>query len=263
MLETKNPSINQKENVQLISLGIIKPNPDQPRKYFDEKTMNHLTESIKRNGVLQPIILRRNGEEFIIVAGERRFLAAKIAGLETIPALIREFRDNSEISLVENLLRENLNPIEEAEAVVELIQRNNYKDKDLVDILGKAKSTISEIKKLTDLPESIKRECRKSNDWSRSVLLEIARQPTQLKMLKLYERIKKQNLNKGQIRAITRDKEKNRDKIKIISEKIQTIDKSLEKITWNDYEDNQKAELIKNLGQLYEKLGYLIQNIQK
>ena len=117
-------SINQMETVEKISVNLIKVNPFQPRKIFDEVALAELSESIKEHGVLQPIILRKKGKSFEIVVGERRFRASKDAGLTEIPAVIRGFTDQQmmEIAILENLQREDLTPIEEADAYQNLME---------------------------------------------------------------------------------------------------------------------------------------------
>ena len=122
------------EAVYQIDLESISPNPDQPRKYFNEDAQRELQESIKVHGILQPLILAKRGDGYIIVAGERRYRAAKAVGMATVPALVKRIDDSlmREISLIENLQREDLNPIEEAEAIDELIRLNGYTQEKLV-----------------------------------------------------------------------------------------------------------------------------------
>ena len=119
---------NAKESdIKEISLADIKSNPYQPRKTFDETSLQELADSIKEHGIVQPIIVKKNIKGYYIVAGERRSKAAKLAGLTTIPAIIRDFNDQEmmEIALIENIQRENLNPIEEAEGYLNIIKSTN------------------------------------------------------------------------------------------------------------------------------------------
>ena len=147
--------------VKQIPLAQISPNPDQPRKTFNEKELHDLSESIKEKGVLVPIILRSVQNKpylYEIVAGERRFRAAKQAGLSEIPALVKTLSDNNamEIALIENVQRENLNPIEEALAYQNLMEKCGYELEDISKLIGKSESYIRNLMRINSLPESVK-----------------------------------------------------------------------------------------------------------
>lgn len=163
--------------ILVIPLGQIEANPDQPRKHFDRVALAELTASVREKGILQPIIVRKKAgsEHCIIVAGERRWRAAKAAGLKEIPALIRGDEDAREVALIENLQRENLNAIEEAEALFALKTERGYTDEQLAKIVGKSRSGITESLSLTKLPELIKTQCRTSDIASKSQLLQVLR----------------------------------------------------------------------------------------
>ncbi len=153
-------SINQMESVEKIPLREIKVNPYQPRKIFDEVALGELAESIKEHGVLQPIILRRKGKSFEIVVGERRFRASKAAGLNEIPAVIREFTEQQmmEIAILENLQREDLTPIEEADAYQNLMENLNLTQEQLAFRLGKSRPHIANHIRLLSLPEVVREQ---------------------------------------------------------------------------------------------------------
>ncbi len=147
--------------VKPIPLVQISPNPDQPRKTFDEKELHDLSESIKEQGVLVPIILRTVQNKpylYEIVAGERRYRAAQMAGLSEIPALVKTLSDNNamEIALIENVQRENLNPIEEAQAYQNLMEKCGYELADVSKLIGKSESYIRNLMRINSLPESVK-----------------------------------------------------------------------------------------------------------
>ncbi len=146
------------EAIYQIDLEKISPNPDQPRKYFNETAQKELEESIKVHGILQPLILVKRGDGYIIVAGERRYRAAKAIGMATVPALVKKIDDSlmREISLIENLQREDLNPIEEAEAIDELIRLNGYTQEKLAQRIGKARSSVTNILRLLGLDDEVK-----------------------------------------------------------------------------------------------------------
>ena len=152
------------EAVYQIDLESISPNPDQPRKYFNEEAQRELQESIKVHGILQPLILAKRGDGYIIVAGERRYRAAKAVGMATVPALVKRIDDSlmREISLIENLQREDLNPIEEAEAIDELIRLNGYTQEKLAQRIGKARSSVTNILRLLGLDDEVKELVRQN-----------------------------------------------------------------------------------------------------
>ncbi|MDI2586442.1 MULTISPECIES: ParB/RepB/Spo0J family partition protein [unclassified Psychrobacillus] len=146
------------ERVEQISLTDIKPNPYQPRKVFDQEAMKELTESIKEHGVLQPIILRKKGSKYEIVVGERRFRASQLASLDIIPAVIRELTDQQmmELAILENLQREDLTPIEEAEAYQNLMEHLKLTQEQLAFRLGKSRPHIANHVRLLTLPEVVR-----------------------------------------------------------------------------------------------------------
>lgn len=148
--------------VRKIPLDQIGANPDQPRKIFSDSELNDLAASIRERGVIQPILLRSvAGQPYMyeIVAGERRFRASKIAGLTEIPAIIKTISNENamEIALIENVQRENLNPIEEANAYKNLMQKCGYELSDVVRLIGKSESYIRNSIRLTELPESVQK----------------------------------------------------------------------------------------------------------
>ena len=169
----------QRTVLTLVPLAAVTPNPDQPRKYFAEEALTDLATSIKARGLLQPIVVRRLADGYQLLAGERRFRAAHLAGLDRVPALIREDDDALEIALIENLQREDLSPLEEAEALALLIERHGYNHREVADLLGKSRPYVSNTLALTKLPESVKAEVhREGRALSRELLMGIARQDT-------------------------------------------------------------------------------------
>jgi len=140
-----------------INISLIDNNPKQPRKNFDAVALNELAQSIKEYGVIQPIILVKTGERYMIVAGERRFRACKLAGLKTIPAVIREYTPNQikEIALLENIQREDLNPIECAKALKALLDDYGWTQEVLADKLGKSRPAIANTLRLLQLTPEV------------------------------------------------------------------------------------------------------------
>lgn len=148
---------NKDDKKLLISLNKIKNNSDQPRKAFDNEKIAELAESIKHHGIIQPLIVRESGENYIIVAGERRWRAAKMAGLKEVPAIIMELTDEDvlEISLIENIQRQDLNPIEEAFAYKKLLSEFNITQVELSRRIGKSRTAITNTVRLINLDERV------------------------------------------------------------------------------------------------------------
>ena len=144
--------------VREIEIARIHPNPNQPRIHFDNESLDELSKSIEARGVLQPILLRRVGDGFEIVAGERRWRAAQRAQLHAVPAIVRDIDDTSmaEIALIENIQREDLNAIEEAEGYRQLIERYGHTQDDVGRIVHKSRSHVANLLRLLDLPESVR-----------------------------------------------------------------------------------------------------------
>ena len=147
---------------QELPIASIVANPQQPRKSFDSSSLRDLSDSLKRTGVLQPVVVRRYGQQYQIVVGERRWRAAQMAGLTHIPAIVREATEaqSLELALVENLLREDLNPMEEAEAFRRLLTDFAWTQEELGERVGKDRSSIANFLRLLKLPELIQADLR-------------------------------------------------------------------------------------------------------
>ena len=261
-LEDHPASLNNYEEGSFyhVDINLISPNPDQPRKYFDPDTLTELSASIQQKGVLQPVIIRRDGGgKIFLVAGERRLKAAKMAGLEKIPCILTK-GNPAEIALIENLQRENLTAIEEAEALHKMIGEHGYTHEQLSLVIGKGRSTITETLSLTKLPEAIKEECRRADKYPRRLFVEIAKQDTPEKMIALFERVKEGNLKSDQIREITRRTrpEKLRTPAAIALEKISILEKQLHKLDFTTTEETEKLLVISELQKLKSIIDELL-----
>lgn len=150
-------SMSETERVREIPVESIDPNPEQPRERFDERQLGELAESIRRHGVLQPVVVRRREDRFQLVVGERRFRASKLAGRSTIPAIVRDIGDDDtlKLALLENLQREDLNPVEEARGYSALREGHGLGVQEIADLLGRSRSAVSNSIRLLDLPPRV------------------------------------------------------------------------------------------------------------
>ena len=149
--------MNNDDSVQFIALELIRPNPYQPRKTFEEERLNDLASSIQQHGILQPIVLRQTVQGYYIVVGERRFRASKLAGLTEVPAIIKELSDEEmmELAIIENLQREDLNAIEEAESYKKMMTDLNITQQEVARRLGKSRPYIANMLRLLQLPKNV------------------------------------------------------------------------------------------------------------
>ncbi|WP_027964573.1 ParB/RepB/Spo0J family partition protein [Halalkalibacillus halophilus] len=210
------------ESVQNIPLKDCRANPYQPRKVFEADAIDELKDSILQYGILQPIIVRKSIKGYEIVVGERRYRASKEAGLDTIPAVVRELTDDQmmELALLENLQREDLNPMEEAEAYERLINELKIKQDELAKRLGKSRPHIANMVRLLTLPEKV-RAMVNNRELSMGHARALLSVKDEEEMLLIAERIRKEHLNVRQVeQLITRLNEKPKKKKKTTSKDV-------------------------------------------
>lgn len=190
-----------------IDIDLIDTNENQPRKTFDQDSLVSLSDSIKKYGVVQPIVVRKKGERYELIAGERRLRASKLASLTKIPCVVKDYNDRevSEIALIENLQREDLNPIEEARAYEEIIEKYELTQEEMSKIVGKSRSYIANVIRLLAFPESIRKflEEKKLTPGQARPLLALK---TVAEQLKLAKRIIEEGLSARQIEKILSEK---------------------------------------------------------
>jgi ParB family transcriptional regulator, chromosome partitioning protein len=176
---------------RMVPIDLIDPNPNQPRQVMGD--LSELMASIAEKGIIEPIIVRRRGQRFQIIAGERRYQAAVQVGLTEVPAVIRDVDDMEviEIALIENLQRKDLTPFEEAEALAQLSEHGLTHDQ-LAKRVGRSRTAITETLALNQMPEDVRNLCRLADIHSKSLLLQIVRQSDHDKMLALIERVSSQ-----------------------------------------------------------------------
>ena len=232
-----------------IDITHIQPNPDQPRKTFDEQSLRELADSIQQHGLLQPITVIRKADDqdrYILVAGERRFRAHQLLGKSKVLGIVLTSGNIDELAIIENLQREDLNPIEEAEALAKLMDRYQYTQEALGKVVGKAQATVSNILNLNKLPGKIKQEYSTSNNKvSKSLLMEIARHENPSEQLKLWEAVKSGSTT---VRA-AREAKKEKIQVRVIQPPIkQTVAagelfaKRLENLGASDLFDDNDGE---------------------
>ena len=192
---------------RMIPVEKVRPNPDQPRKFLGD--LHELTESIKEKGVLEPLLVRYMPREdvYYIISGERRYHASRAAGLMEVPCIekIADDAETLELALIENLQRKDLTPFEEAEGLFRLAEQFAYTHEDIARKIAKARSSVTETLSLRNIPESIRRACVENGITSKSLLLQIARQPNEKKMAETLQRILQGGLTRDEARRERRE----------------------------------------------------------
>lgn len=187
---------------KMIPLERIRPNPNQPRKELG--SLRELTQSIRDKGVLEPLLVRYDAEEdmYTIISGERRFHAATAAGLQEVPCIEKtaDSAEMLELALVENLQRKDLNPFEEADGLQALADQFDYTHEEIARRIGKSRATVSEALSLRVIPSPVRAKCEELNILSKSLLVQVARQPNEKKMLELATRLA-QGMTREEARA--------------------------------------------------------------
>lgn len=180
----------------VLPISKVKPNKGQPRKTFDETELSELADSIKQNGILQPILVRKHGTSYEIVAGERRYQAAKLAGLDEVPVVIREISDEDvfKLALIENLQRSNLTPLEEARGYRQLLDEKDLTQEELSKILSKSRSAITNTLRLMDLPAEVQ-DLLESGRITAGHARAILAVPTEEGRIRLAEKVVNENLS--------------------------------------------------------------------
>jgi ParB family chromosome partitioning protein len=238
----------QRTVLTLVPLSAVVPNPDQPRKHFAEDALADLAASIKTRGLLQPIVVRRTTDGYRLLAGERRFRAALLVGLDRVPALIREGDDDLEIALIENLQREDLSPLEEAEALALLIERHGYSHREVADLLGKSRPYVSNTLALNKLPESVKSDLhRDGRNMSREILMGIARQDSPEAAETLWRRLQLDNVSVRAFRAERTGQSAERTPVRDVFLAARRLNRSLRRLAAASEPQASTPELIRIL----------------
>ena len=262
LIEENKREFNENEEVIEISLTSIRPNPEQPRTVFKEDSLKELSESIKEHGVFQPIIVKPRGENFTLVAGERRVKAAKIAGLTTIPAIVRDYNSIylSELAILENLQREDLTPIEEAIAFQKAVFNLKLTHEELGKKIGKSRTYITNIIGLLNLPTIVIQDVNLGK-----LTMGHARALSKLKdqelCLKLHKRIIEEGLTVRDIEGIIRNLHKDNKHFLISNEVLDGVERKLSKEFDNRYHYRLKKNQLVFTFENEEELEILIKRI--
>ncbi|HUI76106.1 MAG TPA: ParB/RepB/Spo0J family partition protein [Candidatus Acidoferrum sp.] len=194
---------------RMIRLDHIRPNPEQPRKALGD--LAELTQSVREKGVLEPLLVRYVPREdcFYIISGERRYHAARGAGLREVPCIekMADDAETLEIALIENIQRKDLTPFEEADGLHRLASQFEYTHEDVAKKIGRARSSVTETLSLRSIPEGVRRKCIEHGVLSKSLLLQIARQPTEKKMVEMFQRILQGGLTRDEARRERREEQ--------------------------------------------------------
>ena len=232
---------DERGNAIEIDLDEIRSNPYQPRKTFNEESLNELADSIKTYGIIEPIIVKKSIKGYEIIAGERRTRAAKIAGLKTIPAIIKDFNDEEmmEIALLENIQREDLNPIDIALSIDKIIKINNYTQDEFAKRIGKSRSYITNLLGLLKLPNIVKEKV-KDEKISMSHARSLSKLDDDDKIIALVNRIEKESLNVRDLERILSGKQNIQSKTSKVSHNYKMYEDAISDTIGNKVKINDK-----------------------
>jgi ParB family transcriptional regulator, chromosome partitioning protein len=194
---------------RMLPIEKIRPNPDQPRKAFGD--LRELADSIREKGILEPLLVRYTAREdlYFIISGERRYHASREVGLKELPCIekIADDAETLEISLIENLQRKDLTPFEEADGLARLAEQFEYTHEEIARKIGKSRTSVTELLSLRVIPDSLRRQCVEKGIASKSLLLQVARQPTPSKMQEMVHRISQGRMTRDDARRARRQEQ--------------------------------------------------------
>ncbi len=239
-----------------IPIEQLHPNPQQPRRFIDPAGLDELTESVRQRGVLQPIIVKHEGDGYLIMAGERRYRAAKAAGLTVMPAIVRD-DDPNEIALIENLQREDLTALEEAEGLGAMVARYGYTHQALAQLLHKSRPYVSNTLVLTRLPAEVKAELHRYPSISREILMTIARQESEIEMLKLWRRVKLANISVHKFRE-SRRTETGAERAREVMAAARRVNRKLRDFEATDLSETERQKLVRVLRRTRKRVDHML-----
>jgi ParB family chromosome partitioning protein len=246
---------NRSEAVgRMIDIRRVEPNPHQPRKHFGD--LSEMVASVKEKGVLEPILVRSNDGKYQIIAGERRYQAAKAAGLQRVPCIEVDVdhRGMLEISLIENLQRKDLTPFEESAAIQRLVEQFRYTHEEIARKLGKSRTVITEMLSLNRIPEEIQDRCRHADIVSKSMLLQIVRQRTVEDMHGLIDRISGDGMTREEARRFNKPREAGEPRSRQFTYRFKPDDGAFQFTMRFSKPDVERDELIAALQEILSRL---------
>lgn len=253
-------TIYARGRIYKIDVGALQPDPNQPRTFMAPGALTELTDSIRKYGVLEPILFRRDeGGNLFIVAGERRVEAARRAGLTTIPAIYVESANHQEISLVENILREDLTAVEQAEALEQLMVERNYNQIQLSEMIGKSQSHINEILAINRLPLNVRDQCRTNPNIPKYILTEIAKDKTEAGMTTKFEKYMAQQAAKEQPKQTTARLRKEL----VLIRQVDALNGKMVNLRWQDWKIEDQEDLAVVLGDIRQTAENILQTMRE
>lgn len=253
---------DNKNNITEVNLSEIRSNPYQPRKTFNDDSLQELATSIKQYGIVEPVIVKKSVKGYELIAGERRCKAAKLAGLKTVPAVIKEFNDQEmmEIALIENIQREDLNPIDEANSILNIINMRGWTQEEFATFFGKSRSYVTNILGLLNLPDDIKKMViDKSLSMSHARILSKIENEEQVRLLA--NKIVRDKINVRELEKIVSSDDSLEKRKPIVNKKVDSnlkiYEEAFSDITGNKVNiNNKKIEIyydsIKDLERIME-----------
>lgn len=242
---------------RMLPIESLRPNPNQPRRHMGD--LAELIASVREKGVLEPILVRRRGEGYEIIAGERRYRAACEAGLDEVPCVVRDSDDAEvmEIALIENLQRKDLHPFEEADGLKALAERFEYTHEMMAERIGRSRSAVTETLSLAGMPEAVRELCRLADISSKSLLLQIVRQAAPEKMVDLIQRLQQDGATTRQAARQVRKDAKGkagRGRPRHFVFRFQPKEKSFSLALQFKRSDVPRSEIVRTLERILEEL---------
>ncbi|MFA5180351.1 MAG: ParB/RepB/Spo0J family partition protein [Syntrophales bacterium] len=247
-----------KGRIYKLDLAALKPDPAQARKFIDPDSLSELTASVGKYGVLQPILFRQDeGGALIIVAGERRVAAARAAGLTTIPGIFVT-GNHREISLVENLLRENLTPVEEAEALDAIMKEQGYSQQQLSEMIGKSQPIISQTLSINRIPADLRDQVRSNPSIPKTFLMDVALLETEDGMRKKFKRYMDQEKKP----AVVQERPERASRAEAFIKRMDRVQGEIAELAWQNWEAEDKAQLSSRLLVLRQTADDLLRELE-
>lgn len=247
--------------VTALPLDQIEPNPAQPRRHFDPEALAELAASIRKHGLLQPLIVcHGEGNQYLLMAGERRYRAARLAGLQVLPALVRD-DDPIEVAMIENLQREDLSPLEEAEGLGSLIDQYGYTHEVLAELIGKSRPYVSNTLALRRLPEEIKNEYHAAPEVSREILISVARAESRERQEMLWKLAKLRKLSVQRFRSAQAGEAEARSEVAEVGKLVRRFGRKLKALESAQISVAERDSLVRFLTRAHGQIARVLERL--